>query len=479
MKKLLLLSFVSILSIGALVAQNVNVTSSGGTSTSATYPTLAAAITAINGGVIHTGTITAEVVNGYTETAPVGGFSITATGTLANPIVFKKALPGGANPVLNAYVGTATPTSAAPDGIMSIRGGDYITIDGLTFTDGNTTNPATMEYGVGLFKASAGNGANNNTIQNCIFNMQRVNAVSGSAPMVEGAVGILVINSTATAATTALTPTNGGTLATNGTNSANKFYANAINGGNYGIVFSGFSATVGVGPTPTATTFLGDLGNDVGGNALSTGNTILNYGGGGSAIAAAAIRANFQWSVNISYNTTNNNNGSGVNNNSTLRGIYAQAGTSANATITNNTVTIKGGGTTSTISAIDNGIGSTAASNTVNINNNTITGCDYSTATSGVFNGIINSSTATNVNINSNVITNSTFPGTGTHVMIETGSPATATANSNSISNISRSGASGSWRGIKTTSPTNFIANSNTIEGLSWTLSTSTGSIDA
>src|SRR5205814_5771695 len=69
--------------------------------------------------------------------------------------------------------------------------------------------------------------------------------------------------------------------------------------------------------------------------------------------------------------------------------------------------------------------------------------------------------------------------GTGTHVMIETGSPTTVTANSNSITNLTRSGLSGSWRGIKMTSPTNFTANSNTIDGLSWTAAASTGGIDA
>ena len=112
---------------------------------------------------------------------------------------------------INAGVGTATPASAAPDGILSIRGADYVTIDGLTLTDGNTTNPASMEFGIGMFKLTAGNGCNNNTIQNCTINMQRVNNALGTAPMLDGAVGIEVLNSTAAAATTPLTPTNGGT----------------------------------------------------------------------------------------------------------------------------------------------------------------------------------------------------------------------------------------------------------------------------
>lgn len=158
---------------------------------------------------------------------------------------------------------------------------------------------------------------------------------------------------------------------------------------------------MGVGPSPVATTFLGDLNNDIGGSSASTGNTILNYGGGGTSNPAAGIRANNQWSINISYNTINNNNGSGVNHATTFRGIYAQAGTSANATINNNTVTLQSGASTSAATAIDNGIGSTAASNTININNNNVN-CGYTTATSGVFTAISNSSSAATVNINNN-----------------------------------------------------------------------------
>src|SRR5204863_1401186 len=137
-------------------------------------------------------------------------------------------------------------------------------------------------------------------------------------------------------------------------------------------------------------TFLGDLGNDIGGSLSSTGNIILNYGCGATTNPAAGIRANNQWSINIQYNNINNNDGSGVNHTTTLRGIYAQAGTSANATISNNTVTVKSGATTSAMTAIENAIGITAAANTVTINSNTITGCTYTTATSGVFIGILN-----------------------------------------------------------------------------------------
>ncbi len=398
----------------------VTVTGSANTSPAlaATYTSLANALTALNAVTAMTGPVTLTLAAGGSETAPATGLflgSATLNPVLSatNTITIVKAT--GASTVLNAGLGgIATPASAAPDGIFSLRGADFVTIDGLTFTDGNTTNPATMEYGLGLFKLSAGDGANNNTIQNCIFNMQRINNVTGGTPMVEGSVSILVINSVANNILS-LTPTNGGTSATNGTNSNNKFYTNTINGGNYGIVLSGFAATVGVGPAPVATTFLGDLGNDIGGTIAGTGNTILNFGGVvGAATASAGIRANHQWGINISYNSVDNNNGSGVNHVNTLRGIFAQAGTSANATITNNTVSVKSAATGSAATAIENGIGATTALNTVNINNNTILNSAITaTPTSGTaFTGILNTASAANLNMNNNIVRGTTSTAT-------------------------------------------------------------------
>lgn len=376
---------------------------------SASYTSLATALTALNSTTAMTGSITLTLAAGSNETSTatglfVGSATLNPVLSATNTITIVKAT--GAATVLNAAVGTSTPGSAAPDGIFSIRGADYVTIDGLTFTDGNTTNPATMEFGVALFKLNASDGANNNTIQNCIFNMQRVNNANSSAPMVEGSVGILVINATVTAATTALTPTNGGTLATNGTNSNNKFYSNTINSGNYGVALISFVATVGVGPAPIATTFLGDIGNDIGGTSLSTGNSILNYGGAAAATnPSAGIRTLAQYGLNVSYNTVNNNNGSGVNHANTLRGIYLNTATSASATVNNNSVTVSSGATASQLSGIENAAGATAALNTIAINNNTVV-TNYSTATTGITYGIYNNSaTPENLNSNNNSVT--------------------------------------------------------------------------
>lgn len=431
----------------------------------ATYSSFATALTDLNLVSAMSGPVTLTLSTGSETTPPTG---LTIGSATLNPVLNATNTVtintvGGAV-TLNAGVGTATPTSAAPDGILKIVGANYITIDGLTFIDGNTTNPATMEYGLGLFKLNLSDGAQYNTISNCIFNMQRVNNASGSSPMVEGSVGILVINSIPTAATTALVPTTAA-----GTNSYNKFYSNTINGGNYGIVLSGYSAA-----TPFTA---GDTGNDIGGSSASTGNTILNFGGAASATnPSAGIRANNQWGINISYNTINNNNGSGVNHVYTLRGIYAQAGTSANATISYNNITVKSGGTTTQVSAIENAIGSTAASNTINITNNTIQNCTYTTATTATVYYIYNSSSAATVNINSNTITNNSSAGTGNIYCIEGGSPPTLNENNNNISNISKTGI-GVIYCLKVTSPTTSTASGNTIDGINQTAASSTGAI--
>jgi hypothetical protein len=472
--------------IGSVQAQ-IGVTVTGNTNTTpnlaASYTSLANAVTALNGVTAMTGPVTFTLAAGTSETAPVKGFNISTStaGVLnaTNTLTIVKA-PGAAT-VINAGVGTANGPAASPDGMMYLSGSDYVTINGITFNDGNTTNATvTMEFGIAFFKRAAGDGCNNNSVQNCVFNMQRINNAAGVGPMTDGSCAIQVLNSTAAAATTGLTPTNGGTLATNGTNSNNTFYSNQINGGNHGIVLSGFAATVGVGPAPTATTFLGDLNNIVG--APTLGNTILNFGGAVAATnPAAGIRANNQWSVSIRSNTIDNNNGSGVNHAFTLRGIFAQAGTSANATVSNNTVTVRSGATTSALTAIENGIGSTAAANTVNINDNTIR-FSYTTATSGVFTAVSNSSSAATLNINTNNIQqlgSTNYPSTGTIPVIVVGSPGVVNVTNNTISNFNMTSATGgTLRGITASTPTGlYTVTGNTIENLRYSTATSTGSI--
>src|ERR1043166_4189194 len=59
------------------------------------------------------GAVTINVNAGYTEPAPAGGYSlgVIAGASAVNQITFRKN-GAGANPVLTAYTGTATPSSA-------------------------------------------------------------------------------------------------------------------------------------------------------------------------------------------------------------------------------------------------------------------------------------------------------------------------------------------------------------------------------
>ncbi|MCB0522669.1 MAG: hypothetical protein H6577_10810 [Lewinellaceae bacterium] len=429
---------------------------------SITYPTIASAVTALNGAGVGVGGVTFNVAAGYTETI-TATIELTATGTMANPIVFQKS-GAGANPVITSYTGgTGTPGTAIQDGIWRLVGSDYVTIDGIDLAENgaNTTNPATMEYGYAMYKASATDGCQNNTIKNCTITLNRVNNAAGSGPSVDGSRGIDVVNAIPTAATTALTVT-----AASGANSNNKFYGNIIQNCNIGIALIGFAAA-----TPFT---LADTGNDVGGASAATGNTIKNYGGAAAATnPAAAIRTLAQYGLNISFNTINNNDGGGVNHVSTLRGIYVNTATSASATINDNGIILQSGATTSNLVGIENASGSTAAGNTINLNNNAVF-ADYLTATSGVFWGIYNTASAATVNINNNTVKNINYSaaglaGSGTlYPIYNTGAATTVNANGNNVSNISRTGTTGGTTiGIYLSSGTTQVANSNTVSNMS------------
>lgn len=431
------------------------------------YATIDAFVTDVNLQGVGAGGVIVDVAVGHTETAPVGGIHLTATGTMANPIIIQKS-GSGVNPVISAYAGgTGTPATAVTDGIFSLNGSDYVTIDGIDLTDPNTTNPATMEYGYGMFKLSATDGCQFNTIRNCTVTLSINNNVSGSGANVDGSKGIWLSSSIRATSTTALTVTSAA-----GSNSNNTIQSNTILNTNIGIAAIGFAAS-----TPFT---LADTGNTFGGTSALLGNTISNFGGAASASnPAAGIRTLAQYAFTISYNVLNNNTGSGVNHVNTLRGIYVNTAISASGDINNNSITLVTGATTSLTEGINNVSGSTAASNTININNNALI-FGSSTLTSGSINGVVNTGSATTVNINNNNITSNGSPitGTGTFTMITGGSPTTLNINTNSISAIGRTGASGTTRGIQITSPTTANIGGNTIENLAFAFPTSTGIID-
>lgn len=82
-------------------------------------------------GGVGAGGVTFNIAAGYTETftSPTAGL-ITATGTSADPIIFQKS-GSGLNPVITAGIGVST----SVDGIIVLRGSDYVTFDGIDLTE--------------------------------------------------------------------------------------------------------------------------------------------------------------------------------------------------------------------------------------------------------------------------------------------------------------------------------------------------------
>jgi hypothetical protein len=389
------------------------------------YASITAFVTDVNTNGIGAGGVTLNVPAGYTETL-TARIVMTATGTAANPIIIQKS-GTGANPVLTSYVGTNATPSTTADGFFVLSGSDYVTIDGINLTESsaNTSAAAVMEFGYGLFTASATDGCQNNTIKNCYVTLNRLQNTAWAAPGPDGSVGIIVVNGAASAIG-AITPT-----AASGANSNNKFYSNTIDNANIGISMHGFAAL-----TPFT---LADTGNDVGGTSLATGNNIINFGGATAATnPAAGVRLANQWNANISYNTIDNNpTGTGVNHVSTLRGIFVNGGgNNGNLDVNNNTVSLKFGGTTSQVSAIECALAN-GTTNTININNNLITNCTNDLATSHTFYGIFNTGGSLNLNINNNNFVNNKTQATTTSysLIYNTGTTlGTLNMNANSLS---------------------------------------------
>lgn len=355
---------------------------------SASYTSLADAITAINAITGMTGPVTFTLAANGTETAPAGGYllgnaTLNGLTSATNTITFNKTVIG-LNPLITAF----TPgTSTSVDGIWIIQGTDYVTINGIDLQENaaNTTPTELMEWGYALVKSqnvSPFDGCQYVTIQNCNITLNKTNT---------GSYGIYAGNHIATA-TTSLTIT----AETDALNNC-KFYNNTISNVYVGIRLAGYGAS-----SPYT---LYDQNNEIG-NASGTGNSITNYGGAGST--AYGIYAIYQNGLSVNYNTING----GAGTTTTLYGMYTSTGINSNVTIRGNNVTIQGGATTSTIYAIRNDMGTTGTTNTLNLYDNIIENCTYPTATSGGMYLLYSYGNVFNVNIYNNIIRNNIKSGT-------------------------------------------------------------------
>ena len=389
------------------------------------YPSLAAAIADLNTQGVGAGGVTFNVAAGYVETA--ANLLVTATGTAANPIVFQKA-GSGANPLLTAGVGTST----GLDYVIGLAGADYVTFSGLDVAESaaNTTATTQMEFGYALFRPSATDGCQNNTIRNCVVTLTKANA---------NTIGIAGL------AGTALSTTSVAATATSGANSGNKIYGNVVTNALTGINFAASSST-------TVANY--DQNNEIGSAAAGTANTIGNFGGSASGWGAGGSYQNGLRIIGNTINSTLNYTSATASTSvaastvtSTLRGIYANTGTSSSLDITGNALTLASGATTSALYGLENTMGSTPAGNTVNITSNTLV-LSYATATTGLVYGLNNSGSPATLNITGNTISSINQTGTGALYGIYNNHAATA-ANvlNNTVGGVTRPGASGSVYG--------------------------------
>lgn len=393
MKKLYL--FLSIAVLFSVQRSFSQVTTNGAGGLSLNYITLAAAVTDLN----LLGPVPAPVVITLqnNETAPLGGYVITATGSAVNTI----EIDG------NGFTVTAfSPQTAGSrsDALIKIQGGDYITIKNFILQE-NASNTVTAlatntmtEYGIGLFLSSTTDGAQNNTIQN--------NTIALSSAY-QNAFGIF--------STSASSSSNANLLASanTGTNSNNKYYSNTISNVAYGITLI----------SPPATATVSETGNDIGGASLATGNTITfgnvtvaDFGVNlflSSIISGVYIRNNVGFTAQ--YNSITSNNLAYSNHTTMTAGVSSSGTTPTVAysnTISNNTIVVNNNGLYFS-SGIDFGFGSTTGNVTASNNNITINQSMTAATSNSSIQGIRHTFSAGTINFIGNSITINQTTSTG------------------------------------------------------------------
>ena len=391
-----------------------------------TYPSIEAAVNALNLQGVGNGGATFNVAAGYTETptAPIIlTLGVVNGSSAANPLVFQKS-GVGANPLVTA---STAGSSITVDGIFILNGTDYVTINGIDLQENvlNTTPTAQMEWGYALVKSPLGGGASYNTIKNCVVTLNKANVNS---------VGIYLGNHITTNTTTFIV------TSANGTSSYNKFYNNTTQNTYSGIYLAGYAA---VAPYDFY-----DQGNEIGRDGISTNrNQILNFGG--LANPSYGVYGIYQNGLKVFSTYVNNSGGAPAI--ATLYGIFTSIGNNANIDIYGDTLIMSSSATaSSSLYAIQNSMGSNGAGNTVNIYNNVVDGCSYPTNLGGAFYGVSSTASATYTNMYNNKVNNNSIPGTGTFYGLNyTGSSATlclaVNIYGNTVSNNTKTGIGGSF----------------------------------
>jgi len=465
------------------------------------YPTIAAAVYALNTRGVGSGGVTFNVAAGYTENI-TAVIPLMATGTAVNPIVFQKS-GSGANPVVTRTDAGSYATSAfggQGDAVIIIQGSDYVTFNGIDVA----ASDQGIEYGYYLLKAGPADGCKNVMITNCAVTMTK-----GSSAYVAGIYASNNDAGSATGSSAGITLTSTGGRHENVT-----LTGNTISNVATGILLIGYNHTSSPYNYYDQNFVIG---------ASGAGNTIQNFGGG-VASNSYGVYLIYHTNPNVSYNTINNTAGGGSNATYTLYGIYmstSSAGgdfvannnaitlgqsstyqascivnfqTCTSVTINNNTfgygafastsssylialggstnnITVTGNQTTGTINKTGAGdfycyfFFTPSTSGTANLSNNTFSNITL-TGSSNFYGFYHNASTSQTELINNNTVSNISA-GTGSvYGIMQGGGAAGSTVNGNSISNFS-SGQYNSGIYVGVTAPVALTVSNNIISGLS------------
>ncbi|GAA3933945.1 hypothetical protein GCM10022406_18140 [Hymenobacter algoricola] len=261
------------------------------------YATFSAAVAALNAGGVGAGGVTFRVKSGtvFAELPP----AITASGTAANPIIFRKDGPA-ANPRLEG-AGTG-----ATDAGLTLDGADYVTLDGIDINDAaaNTTAAQQLEYGLWLK-----GGATNNLVQNCTVDLNRTNPTRTF-----------------------------GVFGQDGGNNANRFLSNTVQD-----CFNGYNLDAG--------STLTDSGNEIGTVPGGAPGRVLSIGyptaGGPTTGTVYGIYLRSQTAARVS-----NMDVSGLSSSSAVYGIYSNGSVNTVDILDNRVHALTGTGSTSAAQGI-------------------------------------------------------------------------------------------------------------------------------
>ncbi len=382
------------------------------------YATLAIAISDLNNNGVGAGGVTLNLLSGNPQTAPVGGYRISAIGNIANTITIK----GNGNTITAS--GTQ-PIGSIKDAVFMIKGGDYITIESFVLRENpsNTINNNggvnnMTEWGVALLRASPTNGSQSNTIKNCTISLNK-NYTNTFG----------IYSNTSHDTIDAQNSTN--ITSVSGANNNNKIYTNLISNVGRPICFVGSNNPAYM-----------DTGNDIGGSDASKANSITDWTTAPAnsyvLVPSGSIGISIfnETGTNVSFNSL-----SASINTSNLRGLFqgfnpSPIGSFSNV-ISSNTISLNanatdlggyfnaiysyGGVSTMNLSIINNlvlncsfsgnpwnisYIENYSPTKTLNINNNVFQG-NVSIAAGFICSGIVNGEPATDsININNNQIGN-------------------------------------------------------------------------